>query len=369
MDCDGPISAYAGGVSIGSIMAGLSFDGTVRLTLAILTVMPLAISSGASNPMWLGHSDRVLFIGPPDLENRYSTVMVQAYVALRFPHYQVAFTHVSAYKAEEFVQSQSPTVLVLLAATEPTFCKGPSTVAQELESSYERVLTRVQATNREARVLLFPPPPCLSGLHAREQLSTLASKAKHAVVLDVDTAGTYLSSEYHARLARQIIDAWALPSELVQVEINAYAKRYTTTENTVVREFISDEWVSWSQDDRTANLPLELTALTFADLNRRYLKVVGLKHQRYRLTIDGRDYGTYPRSVLDGGLDLGKAAMPSASRASKVYYKLLERLKVWCDQQRNAANPHESTADSDLLTGTLQSAEAETHDFELQPLN
>ncbi|HYO84126.1 MAG TPA: hypothetical protein VES20_22165, partial [Bryobacteraceae bacterium] len=303
-------------------------------------------------------------------EQRYSTAMVETYIAVRFPEYKVGFKHASVMDADKVVESYSPTVVVIMPVLEPLAC-APSQLGGQDRSGYARLVSRWSASYSQVRVLIVLPPACPASTEERRQLVAAASMARYTVLLEPEAGGPgYLSTpESHARVARQIIDAWSLPAEVVHVEINAQANRSTTTPGTTVRELAADEWVFWTQDDRTSSLPYELLTIGFADLNQRRMKVVGLRHPQYRLTIDGRDFGIYPRAAFDTGLDVGRAATPSSNRSSNVYRKVLERLKWWCEQQRSPKLVEPLPDDEELVAAIVESARPASHDFELQPVN
>lgn len=338
---------------------------------AFVFTAPWGVASESTAQMWLAPSDRILFVGPVAFEQRSATAMVETYVALRFAEYQVGFKHASVFNADNAVEAYSPTMVVLLSGVEPLACDASKPGAQDAESAYVALLKRWSASKPELRVLVALPPACPASVAERAQLVSAAAMFKYSVVLDTEpgTAGLSSTPENHGRLARQVIDAWSLPAELVQVEINAHSNRSTTTANTVVRELKADEWVSWTQDDHTPSLPFELVTAGFAHLNQRQMKVVGLLHPQYRLTIDGRDFGIYPRAAFDTGLDIGQAPTPSANRSSNVYRKVLQRLQHWCEQQQSRP-PNQLTPDeADLLAEIMQAAKPASHDFELQPVN
>lgn len=341
-----------------------------RVVVQVLAfcAVPLSFAAGAPPRLWLSAEDRILFVGPTGFEQRRFTAMVETYVTLRWPRDGVRFAHSGIVNAFGATESFNPGMVVVDAASEQAFCTES---ASRITRVYIDYLSRTAVSRPETRLLLVLPRECEASQTAREQLASAVASFSNGLGvqhrLPPQTSASGLDSD--ATRAREVINAWALSSDPVQVEINAHSGRAFSTANTQVHELATDRWILWSQDDAQVGLPPEMTSHGFADLNQRYLRVVGLAGQHYRLTIDGKDYGVFARSALDTGLSLGNAPTPSSNRGSLVYLNILHRLKTWCDEQERPGSAERKAGDSEVLTTIAESAQPKRHDYELQPVD
>jgi lysophospholipase L1-like esterase len=319
----------------------------------------------------LRDGDRVVFYGDSITQDGGYGRLVEAYVASRFPTWDVRFYNSGVggdrvsggwagpvdERLERDVIAHRPTVVTVMLGMNDGGYKpyDPATFAA-YAAGYRAIIARLKEALPEARLTLIRPSPFDDVARPaqfpggyddvlRRYGCYVAELAKREGVGVVDfrepvNAGVASVFASHPELARQILpdrvhpsDAghlvmgaallrgWNAPGLVTRVEIDAAATKVVVAEKTAVTDFEAREGgLAWTQLDESLPLPLgfggatvelaEAAGAGLAALGQQPLLISGLPAGRYGLRIDDQEVATFSEADLAAGVNLALLDTP-----------------------------------------------------------
>lgn len=382
--------------------------------LVLLATSSLAVAQ--ENSFYLKNGDRVVFYGDSITDQRLYTTFTETYVVTRFPKLQVSFTH-SGWGGDRVggggggkiderlardVFPYKPTVMtIMLGMNDGSYRAFDQGIFDTYRKGFEHILDSVKHTLPDIRITLIQPspfddvtqPPRFEGGYnkvlvrygdylkelAQERHCNLADLNSPVVAVlekakekDPETAKKIIPDRVHPGAAGHLIMAecllksWNSPSVVTSVEIDGSSKKLAHSYATKVSEVQGQDAISWQQVDEALPMPVDLkdpvVALTIdssdftAALNQEPLKVTGLSHAKYRLSIDGTSVGEFTKEQLNDGINLAVLPTPMAKQAADVHKETLKHndlhFKRWRTFQVPLAafkSAHVQNATKDLI--------------------
>ena len=324
----------------------------------------------------LRDGDRVVFYGDSITEEGGYGRLVEAFVATRFPTWDVRFYNSGVggdrvsggwagrigERLERDVIALRPTVVTIMLGMNDGGYKpyDPATFAA-YASGYKGIVRTLKAALPDLRLTLIQPspfddvarPPRFPGgyddvlrrygcyveeLGRREGARTVDFRepvnAGIAAVLVTNPPlarqilpdRVHPSDAGHLVMGAALLRGWNAPALVTRVAIDAVAPRVVEAERTEVRDLEASEGgLTWTQLDHALPLPVrfegatvELAEAAGADLESLDLQplvVTGLPTGQYDLSIDDQAIGTFPDSELAAGINLATMDTPMRRQA------------------------------------------------------
>jgi lysophospholipase L1-like esterase len=415
----------------------------VLLSLVAALALPVASPAAppeAPNPFALREGDRVVFYGDSITQDGAYARFVEEYVRTRFPRWDVRFYNAGVggdtvrggwagpvdLRLQRDVVALRPTVVTIMLGMNDGGYKpfDPQTLATFGEG-YRAIVAKLREALPEVRLTLIRsspfddvarPPQFAPGYDdALRRLgcyvTTLAAKEKAMVVdfRDPVNAGIAAVLKDNPDLARQVVPdrvhpgpaghtlmgatllrAWAAPSLVSRVAIDAAGPRVTTADRSEVSGLAAaGGGLTWTELDEALPLPLgfedasvELAQKAGADLeslDQQRLVATALAPGRYELKVDGQRIGTFTESELAKGVNLARYDTPMRWQAFAVAWsagdghelqKLRRRLLVASEKEPSLRAVVDTLAaqDESAQKARREQAMPKPRRFELLPL-
>jgi lysophospholipase L1-like esterase len=359
--------------------AAVLFVVAVAAASAPAQIVPAGPDPGtapAGAPFFLRDRDRVVFYGDSITQEGGYARLVEAYVATRFPSWDVRFYNSGVggdrvsggwaggieERLERDVIAHRPSVVtIMLGMNDGGYNQyDPATFAQ-YAAGYRSIVRRLKAALPGVRLTLIQPSPfddvsrppqfkpgyddvlrrygCyLAVLGEREGAMVvdfrepLNSAVAAVLATDPDLARQLLPDRVHPSgaghlvLGAALLRAWNASSLVSGVEIDATGPSVTIAVNAEVSGLESANGrLTWTQLDRSLPLPLDFQGATvelaeragagLEGLDQQTLVVKGLSPSQYDLKIDERVVGTFSAAELGEGINLATLDTPMRRRA------------------------------------------------------
>jgi lysophospholipase L1-like esterase len=363
-----------------SWMKTVTRRGLLLPVLCVLACVPAHVAASEPGPGFaLRDGDRVVFYGDSITQDGGYARLVEAYVATRFPEWDVRFYNAGVggdtvaggwagtvdLRLERDVVAAEPTVVtVMLGMNDGRYRRyDPPTFAAYAEG-FEALVVRLKKALPSARLTLIQPSPfdditrppqflpgyddvlrrfgCYlgalgprlgaavadfrgpvnAGLRALQQEGPVLARMLVPDRVHPSAAG-------HLVMGAALLRAWNAPSLVTRVVIDAAAARVVASEGTELADLVAtDAEASWTQLDRALPLPLdfddgdvalaEMAGAGLEKLDQQPLAVAGLQPGRYELTIDAQVVATFTADELREGVNLARYPTPMRQQARPV---------------------------------------------------
>ena len=357
---------------------------------AVLAAGLLALAAGAPSvstaaraaegegmaPFALRDGDRVVFYGDSITQEGGYGRLVEAYVASRFPDWDVRFYNSGVggdrvsggwagpieERLERDVIALRPSVVTLMLGMNDGGYKpyDPATFAAYAEG-YRAIVEKLKRALPDVRLTLIQPSPfddvarpaqfpggyddvlrrygCYVGeLGKREgarvvdfrapvNAGVAAVQATHpALARQILPDRVHPSDAGHLVMGAALLRGWNAPTLVTRVEIEAEAARVVASERTEVSGLEAAEGgLTWTQLDEALPLPLRFQGATvelaeaagagLEALDQQPLVVTGLAVGRHELRIDEQLVGTFSEGELAAGVNLATLNTPMRGQA------------------------------------------------------
>jgi lysophospholipase L1-like esterase len=367
----------------------LSAVGRSRRAAAFVVVIVVAAASAlaqtaptgpgitpAGAPFFLRDGDRVVFYGDSITQEGGYARLVEAYVATRFPSWDVRFYNSGVggdrvsgggaggieERLERDVIAHRPSVVtIMLGMNDGGYKQYDAATFAQYAAGYRSIVRRLKAALPGVRLTLIQPSPfddvsrppqfkpgyddvlrrygCYVGaLGERERAlavdfrEPLNSAVAAVLATEPDLAHQLLPDRVHPSdaghlvLGAALLRAWNASSLVSRVEIDATGPSVTIAENTEVTGLeAASGGLVWTQLDRSLPLPLNFQGATVGLAERAGAGLEGLDQQtlvvkrlspgKYDLKIDERVAGTFSEAELGKGVNLATLDTPMRRQA------------------------------------------------------
>ncbi|MCG6925710.1 MAG: SGNH/GDSL hydrolase family protein [Acidobacteria bacterium] len=352
-----------------ALTLGAAFGSSLTEAEAVDAPAPFALRDG----------DRIVFYGDSITEEGGYGRLVEAYVASRFPAWDVRFYNSGVggdrvsggwagaidERLERDVIALRPSVVtVMLGMNDGGYKPYDAATFAAYAAGYRTIVAKLREALPDARLTLIQPSPFDDVARPAQfpagyddvlrrygcYVAALA-KREGARVVDFRTpvnAGLAAVQATHPELARQILPdrvhpsdaghlvmgaallrAWNAPAVVTRVEVEATEPRVVATERTTVSDLeATDRGLSWTQLDEALPLPLlfegatvelaEAAGAGLEALDQQPLVVTGLPAGRFDVMIDDQVVGTFSESALSAGVNLATLATPMRRQAFSI---------------------------------------------------
>lgn len=194
------------------------------------------------------------------------------------------------------------------------------------------------------------------------------------------------SEAAHWVMAAELARSWGISPIVSSVRIDATAAKVVSIDNASIEGItVTNTGLKWTQTDRALPLPLPLDSpmmqfvlsiSALAAMDQQTLRVDGLTAERYALSIDKWEIGTFTRQQFEHGINLAVLLTPMQSQAGKV--DDLERMRtqledayfvLYLDDAKAPAGPDAAKElqlkSTKLAEQQRTAAEPKPHNFEL----
>jgi len=353
---------------------------SLKVVLAVwLACLSFTAVAWAQGDFSLKDGDRVVFYGDSITEQRLYTTYAETYIVTRFPQRNVYFVHSGVggdrvtggwagpidLRLNRDVLAYRPTVMtIMLGMNDGSYRAFDEKIFETYSTGFERILGRVKDALPGVRLTLIQPSPYddvtrpvgfeggynavlvrygqfvkdlaqKQGCGVADLNTFVVAALEKAKAADPETAQKIIPDRVHPGLAGHLLMAeallrsWNAPATVTAVEIDAAAGKAVRAENTAVSDLTTSNGLSWTQNDKSLPMPVDMkdpvVALTmrssdfFEALDWQPLKVTGLKGLRYALKIDGEELGTFSRGQLEQGLNLAELPTPMVRQSQAVH--------------------------------------------------
>lgn len=349
----------------------------------VLVVWLACLSAGgvvwAQGNFYLKDGDRVVFYGDSITEQRLYTTYAETYVVTRLPQLKVTFVHSGVggdrvsggwcgpidVRLPRDVFAYKPTVMtIMLGMNDGGYRAFDPKIFETYANGYRHILDSVKSACPEVRLTLIQPSPFddvtrpanfEGGYNAvlvryGQFIKDLAQERKYDVAdlnaslvavlekakaTDAENAKKIINDRVHPGpsghllMAEALLKAWNAPAVVTVAEIDAAQTQAVRADNTSVTDLKKSDGLSWTQQDKALPMPVDLkdpvmklavqSSDFFRALDWQPLKVTGLKSDRYRLTIDNEEVGTFSKQQLEEGLNLAEFPTPMVKQSQAVH--------------------------------------------------
>lgn len=411
----------------------------------LILLLTLASAALAQNGFYLKPGDRVVFYGDSITDQRLYTTFVETYIVTRFPNMPVTFVHSGwggdrvtgggggpiDQRIERDINPYRPTVVtVMLGMNDGGYRAFDPHLFEIYSGGYQHLVDKIKKDNPGVRLTLIEPSPYddvtraptfEGGYNATlvrysefvkqlaEKEGALAADLNTPVVQNLERAKeidpalaaklipdrVHPGPAGHMLMAEALLKAWAGPSVVSDVEIDAASGKAVHTENTRVSNIGHGSPVSWEQLDRCLPMPIDWNAndklaplaIKSSDflgaLDRETMRVSNLANGLYILRIDNVEAGRFSASTLASGINLATlAATPMMKQAMDVHALTIKRAGIHNVRWRNVQTPLEADKlpsagpamaaldrlDEELAKEQRAAAQPKPHRFELAPV-
>jgi len=413
-----------------------SLKVVLTVWLACLSLTAVAWAQGGFS---LTEGDRVVFYGDSITEQRLYTTYAETYVVTRFPQLNVRFVHSGVggdrvtggwagpidLRLTRDVFAYKPTVMtIMLGMNDGSYRAFDEKIFETYSTGFQHILDSLHKTLPDVRITLIQPSPFddvtrapsfeggynavlvrygqfLKELAQKENCgvadlnTSVVAALEKAKAADAATAQKIIADRVHPGasghllMAEALLRSWNAPATVTAVEIDATAGKAVRSENTAVADLKASDGLSWTQNDKSLPMPVDMKdavmalALRSSDffeaLDWQPLKVTGLKGQQYVLKIDGEEVGTFSAKQLEQGLNLAELPTPMVKQAWAVHDLTLKHNNLhaarWRELQVSLGQqslPHLSQAiealdnvEADLVMLQRQAAQPKARRYEL----
>ncbi len=353
-----------------------SLKVVLTVWLACLSLTAVAWAQGGFS---LTEGDRVVFYGDSITEQRLYTTYAETYVVTRFPQLNVCFVHSGVggdrvtggwagpidLRLTRDVFAYKPTVMtIMLGMNDGSYRAFDEKIFETYSTGFQHILDSLHKTLPDLRITLIQPSPFddvtrapsfeggynavlvrygqfLKELAQKENCgvadlnTSVVAALEKAKAADAATAQKIIADRVHPGasghllMAEALLRSWNAPATVTAVQIDATAGKAVRAENTAVADLKASDGLSWTQNDKSLPMPVDMKdvvmALTmrssdfFEALDWQPLKVTGLKGQQYVLKIDGEEVGTFSAKQLEQGVNLAELPTPMVKQAWAVH--------------------------------------------------
>jgi len=385
--------------------------------------------------------DRVVFYGDSITDQRLYTTFVETYIVTRFPAMQVSFVHsgwggdrvtgggggsIDVRLARDVFAYKPTVVTVMLGMNDAGYQAFKQSIFDRYAKGYQHLVESLKSHLPGVRITLIQPSPfddvtrksLFEGgynqvlIRYGEFVRSLAEKEgatvadlntpvvaalKKANAIDPTHAQELIRDRVHPGpggqllMAEALLTAWNAPAIVSTVAIDATASKLLKDENTKVDGLQAKETISWTQQDGSLPMPINLKdpvialAVKASDieqaLNQQILKVSGLTAPRYQLKVDGEDVAELTKEQLAEGVNLARYATPMARQAMAVHELTLRHNNLHFQRWRTVQQPFEKRGypglakaiegldalEADIVAEQRAKAKPAAHRFELVP--
>jgi len=325
--------------------------------------------------------DRVVFYGDSITQDGGYARLVEAYVATRFPRFDVRFYNAGVggdtvaggwagaieRRLTRDVISVRPTVVTsMLGMNDGRYRRYDAPTFAAFAEGYQSLVARLKETLPAARLFLIQPSPfddvtrspqfrpgyddvlrrfgCYLGVLGPRLGASVVDfhgplNAGLSAVQQQDPAlarmlvpdRVHPSAAGHLLLGAALLRAWKAPGLVSRVVIDVGKGRVVAAEGAQVTELVASErGASWSQLDESLPLPLDFSdadvqlaeqaGAGLEELDQQPLVVNGLVAGSYELTIDGQTIATLTADDLREGVNLARFRTPMRAQAFPVLW-------------------------------------------------
>jgi lysophospholipase L1-like esterase len=399
---------------------------TPRFFAALVVLLAAgSLHAGSPDDFFFKKGDRIVFLGDSITEQYQYSTDIELYLTVRFPDWNLTFINAGisgdkavggAQRFADHVLAERPTAVTIDFGMNDG---GYGAFKQNLNDEYVKNTDAMLEAAKKAgvRVALISPNAVDAIGHARLRtyletqkrfyapLRELASKfndpfvdqyavtrkvlekiaADHAQVKPFPD-GVHTSPAGGLLMAHTILVGLHAPAHVSDVTIDAASGAEPKTENCTVMELQRlPTGISFQRKDAALPLPVQkdwVAILPYVDqlrdMNWYGLKVTGLSHGNYKLSIDGHSAGTFKADELAQGINLGNLVSgPVHNQADRVFKAIEKKNKVLHQRFRQVIlklSGDEKKAQRERLMAEIDQQQAEiyrlaqptSHHFELK---
>lgn len=367
-----------------------NFTTRISIRAALIGIAACVCCSASAlhaQEFYLHNGDRVTFYGDSITAQRYYTRDIQDFVETRYPDLRVEYHNAgvpgdkvsggyagdAATRVSRDVKPWNPTVItMMLGMNDGDYVPPDPKIFADYQSGYEKLIALMRGAAPGARITLIENTPYDEITHGTEFAGYMATTAQNAaatpalgrreglpVVDDFTPVKTLLEratainpslasllviGRIHPAeplqwiMAEAVMRAWHLNPVVSAVTISAPTRTVTQSRRTQVTGFSSSKGViSWSQQDAALPAPFDfddplmnfvLSISDLASIDQEMLTVEGLEQGEYKLTIDGKDVGTFSAKQLAEGVNLALRKTPMWQQARDYDFQLSQRSQM-----------------------------------------
>lgn len=355
---------------------------------ALLALLIPASASLAQEGFHLQPNDTVVFYGDSITNQLLYTTFTETFVVTRYPQMPVRFVHsgwggdrVSGggggkidVRLRRDVLAYKPTVMtIMLGMNDGRVRPFDEAIFNEFASGYQHIIKTMKEAVPKLRITVIQPSPfddvtrksSFRGGYNKvlirygEFVKGMA-KPNNMLVADMNTPVVEALEKAkktnrdlaqriipdrvhpgpggHLLMAEALLKAWGATSLVTAVEIDAATNKVARADNTSVESLTAGKTISWTQNDRSLPMPVNMkdpvVALTvrssdfMESMNQETLKVTGLQPGKYALKINGEAIGTFDATLLGRGINLAGFDTPMAKQAAAVHELTIKRTGV-----------------------------------------
>ncbi len=350
-----------------------------RILALAATAAACATLAAAQSPFYLKNGDRVVFYGDSITEQRLYTNDIEDFVLTRLPHLQVTFTNSGVggdkvsggwagpidTRLPRDVYPYRPTVVtIMLGMNDGLYRPLTPEIDDNYTAGYRHILAELKAHDPDARMTLIEPSPYddvtrapkftggynASMLQFSKFIAELGAQ-DHSTVADFNTPMVAMlrrAGDRDAALAQKIIPDrihpgaaghWVMAEALLKtwgatplvsaVSLDAAQGSTTDQKDASVSSIEKTSGgLRWTEQEEALPLPLKLQdplmqlVMNSSDLvqslDQETLQVTGLDEGSYRLSIDGKEAGSFSATALAHGINLAVLPTPMLDQALDV---------------------------------------------------
>jgi lysophospholipase L1-like esterase len=360
----------------------------LRLAAFFTMAASAGVASASAQEFYLHDGDRVTFYGDSITAQRLYTQDIEAFVDTRYPALNVQFHNAgvagdrvtggyagdAATRVARDVAPFQPTVLtVMLGMNEGGYASFSPDVLPPFLSGYSQLIKLLRKAAPGARITLLENSPydevthgtefagymdtteriakSTAGIAAQEKVELIDTETPMKQLL-VSAAGAepklaallirdriHPGDAAHWVTAVTVMKAWHANPIVSAVDLNAVTGNINSIQRTSVTALSGNTaGLKWEQRDEALPLPLDLNdammqmILRLTDLgsfDQETLRIGGLSHGRYKLTIDNNKVlGPFSSEQLAAGINLALMNTPMLDQARDLGGALDNRSKI-----------------------------------------
>jgi lysophospholipase L1-like esterase len=347
----------------------------MRSLVSWVVLLAAALPAFGQDDFFFRPKDRVVFLGDSITEQYQYSSTIELYLTTRFPSWNLTFLNAGisgdtagggANRFQTHVLDEKPTAVTInFGMNDGGYgAFNPASAAQFIKNT-ERMLDMAQKAG--VRVAVCSPNAVDRRVAERFKLYLETQKQFYAPLkeaaakygdrfvdqygvtrkalekMEADGAkvtpfgdGFHTSSNGGLFMAHAILTGLGAPALVSDVTVDVAGKSAQAKGATVEKLAITDAGVSFERTDAALPMPIakDWTSLLpyvndLKDLNWYGLKVTGLPAKSYRLSIDGKEIGTYAAKDLAEGVNLGNVQTgPIYERGQKVWAAIGDKNKI-----------------------------------------